>query len=154
MPTVNNDEFRRNFAKLIARAGRKLDYIPRWSALEIQRRLVMKSPVGDPSMWANPDSKPPGYVGGRFKANWRVHIGSINFDNTATPDPSGGRALTEGQGVVARLEVGPTIYITNSVPYSRRIEYDSWSKQASAGVVRTTVAEFKQIVTEAARQIP
>jgi hypothetical protein len=38
---------------------------------------------------------------------------------------------------------GEIIYLTNSLPYARRLEY-GWSKQAPAGMVRITVANFER----------
>ena len=37
----------------------------------VAESLVEKSPVGNAELWANPDHKPKGYVGGRFRANWQ-----------------------------------------------------------------------------------
>jgi len=46
------------------------------------------------------------------------------------------------------------IYLLNSLPYVRRIEYEGWSSQAKAGMVRITVAEFQTFVDKAVRSLP
>ena len=46
---------------------------------------------------------------------------------------------------------GQTIFITNSLPYAYRLEYDGWSRQAPAGMVRVTVVEFAQRFERAVR---
>ena len=103
-------------------------------ALEIFRRIILRSPVGNPSLWANPASAPPGYVGGRFRANWQIDV-SLNdnaIENTDAPavpfDVRGAQPFG-------------TIWIFNNVPYAERLE-NGWSSQAPAGVVAVTLAEI------------
>ena len=40
------------------------------------------------------------------------------------------------------------------LPMPRRIEYEGWSSQAKAGMVRITVAEFQTFVDKAVRSLP
>lgn len=150
---MSNAEFKRNFAKVLEKAGAKAEMVVRAAGMELLKRVIEKSPVGDPTMWKNPESAPEGYVGGRFKANWNVAIGSINHDISAPPDKSGSSSIGRGTGVVMSFPMGAVVFITNSMPYSRRIEYDAWSKQASAGVVRITVMEYREIIKQVAAQI-
>ena len=51
---------------------------------------------------------------------------------------------------IAPAKFGATIYLVNNLPYAVRLEY-GWSKQAPAGMVRITAAEFQSIVDDAAR---
>ncbi len=48
----------------------------------------------------------------------------------------------------AQAKAGDVIYLANSLPYIRRLEY-GWSKQAPAGMVRGTVGEFQQAIDKA-----
>lgn len=150
---MSNAEFKRNFAKVLEKAGAKAEMVVRAAGMELLKRVIEKSPVGDPSMWKNPESAPEGYVGGRFKANWNVAIGSIDHGISAPPDKSGASAISRGTGIAMSFPMGAVVFITNSMPYSRRIEYDAWSKQASAGVVRITVIEYREIIKQVAAQI-
>jgi len=104
-------------------------------ALEVFRRIVLKSPVGNPSLWANPGSAPPGYVGGRFRANWQIDV-SLNTsqrDSTDIPVPN--------PAAIAAAKPFGTIWIFNNVPYAQRLE-TGWSSQAPSGVVAVTLAEI------------
>ncbi len=148
---MSNAEFKRNFAKVLERAGAKADAVVRAAGMELLKRAIERSPVGDPSMWKGP--APKGYVGGRFKANWQVGIGNIDYSNNAMPDQSGASSLSRGTGAIAGFPMGARVFLTNSVPYAHRIEYNAWSKQASAGVVRLTVLEYQQIIRKVADQI-
>lgn len=152
--TSNNDEFRRNFAKLMQRAGEKKNLFVRMLAMETLKRLVDKSPVGNASLWANPAAAPPGYVGGRFKANWQVETGGPDFSNDAEPDANGSGSLGRGRAQIEKWNVVSDLFITNSMPYSKRIEYDHWSQQAPAGVVRITIKELKQMMKKLADRLP
>lgn len=86
-----------------------------------------------------------GYVGGRFKGNWTVTIGSPSVGETGRIDPSGNETRIAGNVAAGYAKAGDVIYIMNNVPYAQRLEY-GWSKQAPAGMVRVTVARFQAIV--------
>ena len=111
------------FGELDDQATRKI-------ALELLRSLVLKSPVDT----------------GRFRANWVISEGSIDFDIDALPDTG---VIVIGKIVLDGLHVDETIYITNSLPYGPKLE--NWSKQAPSGMVRLTVAELPQTVRVAVR---
>jgi len=150
---MSNAQFKRDFAKLMKKAGDNMEALVRASAMELLKRVILKSPVGDPSMWKDPTRVPPGYVGGRFKANWQVSVGVIDFNAAAAPDMTGMSSLKRGAGAIGSFPLGTQVFITNSLPYSRRIEYNAWSKQAQAGVVRITAMEFKNIVRQLAKNL-
>lgn len=157
--------------------------------LEILTRVVQRSPVGNPELWAanqvaasynhevnvrnaelradpanltkagrlRPGKKvkdgmtikaPPGYVGGRFRGNWTVTVGSPSTGTLDRIDPSGNEAIAAARAALQSLIVGTPIFIGNNLPYGPRLEYESWSKQAPAGFVRITIAEFQDIVRQ------
>ncbi len=96
-------------------------------AIEIGNSLVQMSPVDT----------------GRFRANWQHGYGVPNLATTEQTD--------KGDATSGRLEAsilsgyGDVTYITNSLPYAKRLE-DGWSKQAPSGMVRITAARFQQFV--------
>lgn len=92
-----------------------------------------------------------GYVGGRFKGNWQVSINQVPVGETGRIDPSGTQTLAAGRAVAHTAIAGHTIYLQNNVPYAIALEY-GWSKQAPAGMVRVTVAQFQHIVDQSARE--
>jgi hypothetical protein len=103
---------------------------------DLFRRLVLKSPVGNPDLWA-PQSlpPPPGYVGGRFRANWQISIAAPatgEIESTAEPGPP----------VLGEVPFGVTVWITNNVPYAERLE-TGWSRQAPQGIVSISLLEVQ-----------
>lgn len=52
--------------------------------------------------------------------------------------------------ITPNAKIGQKLFITNNLPYAKRIE-DGYSKQAPAGMVKVTIAEFDSIVRQANR---
>lgn len=102
---------------------------------------------------AYPNVTGKGYVGGRFRGNWQVGIGSINEDTSAPPDKSGAAAISRGSSAVTTWKIGSgTIYLTNSLPYAKPLEY-GYSRQAPSGMVRLTVQDFNIKVRKAINEV-
>ena len=79
-------------------------------AMEVDSRLVYKAPVGDPSKWTE-GFKAAGialgwfdknYVGGRFRANWGVQVGSPWGGIIDTVDKSGGATVAKNTASIAQ----------------------------------------------------
>jgi len=104
---------------------------------QVLKAVVVRSPVGNPSLWQSP--APPGYVGGRFRANWNVSQGSPNV--AVTKSTSGSRADSEVRKALS-FKPGGIVYLTNALPYARDLEY-GYSTQAPSGMVRLAVAAIK-----------
>jgi hypothetical protein len=143
------DAFRRAFAARLQQSEQRMNAAVRGIAMWALSALTQRSPVGNAQLWKH--SAPPGYVGGRFKANWQVEIGSINYDISQEPDASGGAAVQRGSPKISEWDpTSQVLYITNSMPYAKRIEFDHWSQQAPAGLVRITAIDvrsmFRQLV--------
>jgi hypothetical protein len=102
--------------------------------------VTLGTPVGNPSLWQNPESAPPGYVGGHARRNWQVDIGKSNGDEIGGVDPSGGRALSLGRTVIKTFKrIGRSIFIFNNAPYIGRLN-DGHSTQAPRMFVERAVA--------------
>lgn len=85
-------------------------------------------------------SKPKGYVGGRFRANWNCSVSAPDETTTEDVDPTGAKALA---GVLANMGgAGSVTYLTNGLPYGEMLEYNAHSKQAPAGMVRISLAKI------------
>lgn len=80
--------------------------------------------------------KKENYSGGRFRGNWQV-----TFDVPATGeldriDPTGMETLKDGIEQIGQYTCSvQSVYFTNNVPYSVRLEFGH-SKQAPNGIVR------------------
>lgn len=129
--------FEVQIAEFVKRAKGNVDLVVRKIALDMFRRVVMKSPVDT----------------GRFKGNWQCAIGSVPTGVLKINDKDGTATMSRVQAAVMGLEAGQTIYLVNNLPYARPLEY-GWSQQAPAGMVRTTIAEFNAVVNKAANEVP
>jgi hypothetical protein len=110
----------------------------RLSAIAILRAIVLATPVGNPSLWLNPDAAPPGYVGGTARANWQVSIDAATNVVIDDPDPSGSATIQQGTQVAGGAQIGQTVWIVNNLPYIGRLN-DGHSTQAPAGFVEAAV---------------
>lgn len=130
-----NDQFKRDFAKILQRAGDKANTVVRASAVRLGASMVQKSPVDT----------------GRFKGNWVYGTNTANLSIAGAPDKGGQYSIARFVTGTQAWKAGETMYMTNSLPYAKRLEY-GWSKQAPSGMVRLTVMEWKQyIAAEAAK---
>lgn len=123
-----------------------LDRVVRKTVIEIGTRLVYRSPVGDADYWRSPP--PPGYVGGRFRANWQYSFGVKASGFTDAVDGSGAGTLSAIVGSALGGNAVGVHFLTNNLPYAQRIE-DGWSRQAPAGIVGRVELEFASIVRQA-----
>jgi hypothetical protein len=90
------------------------------------------------------------YVGGRFRGNWQVTFNAAAGGNIDRVDPRGSATKAEGSAFIQSYAIGTgSIWITNNLPYGDRLEYEGWSKQAPAGMVRISVTEFQTFVNNA-----
>lgn len=140
--------------RFIARAGRNANAVVRKVTLDLGTAIIEKTPVGDPDTWAPGTPVPEGYVGGRARGSWQY---AKSVPNTSDPNTIDGSGATSIGRVAAGVNYGDPMtvhYITNSLPYIRRLEYEGWSQQAPDGMVRKTVAEFMTHVQNAVRSLP
>lgn len=126
--------FSLDLARFAEKAGDKADLVIRKVGLELLSSVVLKSPVKS----------------GRFRGNWQLGISSPDLDTSNAPDKTGAGAINRGAAELLSYQVGPTLYITNALPYANRLE-DGYSKQAPVGMVKITVVEFQGIVKKAAK---
>lgn len=140
-----------DLSRFATKTSAKANAIVRKIVIDVGTALVMKSPVGDADYWIMP--APPGYVGGRFRANWQYGLSAFDASTTEGIDASGTGTIGTIVGKIPADAGGKIHYITNSLPYSKRLE-EGWSKrQAPHGMVAITVLEFKPIVDAAARAL-
>jgi hypothetical protein len=171
-----NMSFSMQIAEFIAKTKGNRDLVVRAVAKKIDDKIIERSPVGDPSTWArNPNVRKVfgkvrvkkdwqlgfmsgetssfrmggmGYVGGRFRANWQISIGSAASGTLDLADKDGAATAAAHAAVIGAAKAGDVIYIVNNLPYARRIE-NGWSKQAPIGLVALTIVEFQTIVDNA-----
>ncbi len=135
------DDIRRFSRKTDARVNLAVKKI----VFDVATRLVLRSPVGDASYWRSP--APPGYVGGRFRANWQFAINNYDTTTSDNVDAGGGKTLVRIGREVPNDASGKVHFITNSLAYSKALE-EGRSRQAPNGMVRLTVLEFEPIIKQ------
>lgn len=119
--------------RFVDRAKANAELVVRKAGIEIYSQVVLKSPVDT----------------GRFRANWLIGIGAVGTTTEAT-DKSGSSTIARGTQQILQVQLGQSIWISNSLPYARRLEY-GYSRQAPTGMVRTTIAEWNRFLEQAAR---
>lgn len=95
------------------------------------------------------------YVGGRFRGNWQVSFEVGETGVLDLIDPRGASAKSSGMQVIEQFQIGvSSIWMMNNLPYGPRLEYEGWSSQAPAGMVRISTTEFQTFVNKAVAELP
>ena len=142
--------FELDLTALTAKAGANLERTVRGVVLALGERIVERSPVGDPTLWKRPP--PPGYVGGRFRANWQYGYGNYPRNDLPTIDASGAASVARITTGVSESPAAGVHYLVNNLPYAQELE-NGHSTQAPAGMVGLAVVEFQSIVDAEARKL-
>lgn len=83
---------------------------------------------------------------GRLRSNWQTSLQSPDYGTSSTNTSEAMEKLTL---VAGSLVTGAeSILMCNSLPYTRRIEYDGWSHtKAPQGMVNKNVIRFRAILS-------
>lgn len=115
-----------------------VELVIREMAFSILRTAVLATPVGNPTLWKNPESASPGYVGGHARRNWRIGIQSAPSGEIEGVDKSGAATTGEAATKLRAYRGFPRVYIVNNAPYIGRLN-DGHSKQAPRGFVERAI---------------
>lgn len=141
--------FKSDLAKFAEKTMRNNNAIVRKVVIDMGTSLVLKTPVGNPKLWKNPDGAPVGYAGGRARANWQYGTGSMPDGVIDSIDMGGNNTVNKIIGGVQASPAASVHWISNSLPYIKRLE-DGWSyRQAPQGMLKLTIEEFEQTVRSA-----
>lgn len=126
----------------------QVNIVIRKLALEGLKRVVLRSPVGNPDLWKHKPPPGSGYVGGHFRNNWFIDIKVVEPKTRVKIDASGSDSMNE-MSRLGPLKSNPfqAIYIHNSLPYATRLERGH-STQAPLGIVGLTAQELSSIVIQ------
>jgi hypothetical protein len=97
----------------------------RWVAMELLRRVVMKTPVDT----------------GRARGNWQITIDTPADGETDVADRRGGRTVDAEGAKLGRVYFGCVVWLTNNVAYIISLE-GGWSDQAPAGMLALSLQEI------------
>jgi len=130
MPLVGADA-------LIDTLRERNDQLVRGLALEATKGVVLMTPVDE----------------GRARGNWNVATGSPDkTESEERKDKDGGPTIGRALTIVREIQVGDTIFITNSVPYILPLE-DGHSSQAPQGMIALTAARLQPLADQIAARI-
>jgi hypothetical protein len=118
------------------RAMENADQVVRKVVLDVWGALILRSPVDT----------------GRFRQNWfygadappRQTIPGTGTSESPAPAP-------QFPGVTGEA-LGRIHYISNNLPYARRLEF-GWSKQAPQGIAGLTAVEFNDFIQKALGEV-
>lgn len=125
--------FSSDIEKIAKKLNQSIESTVRATALELFGSIIVGTPV----------------LTGRAKGNWQT---SINEPITSVIDRAGDtEAIAELKNVAGGSIAGKILWLSNNLPYIRRLEFDGHSSQAPAGMVRINVSRIKSIVSNAAK---
>lgn len=119
-----------------------LETVIKASIIELSTRIIKATPVGDPTYWKS-GRAPAGYIGGSARGNWLPSVGNPRLQPIDRIEPLGTEVIEDVVNIAPEA-VGDIFYLTNNLPYIGRLEYEGWSTQAPAGMVRINVTAFRQ----------
>lgn len=135
---ARNDRFRAGMARSIQKSKNKVEQYFQKLTIDLSTSIILKTPVDK----------------GQLHWNWFVGNGYINKSTAEhTGDDKSGASSRNALQIDAIKVNGQTIFISNSLPYAHRIEYEGWSKKAPAGMLRVSLAELNSISTKVAYEI-
>jgi hypothetical protein len=147
-----NTSFSRQLAEFAERAKAAPELVVRKAATDLLTRIVMRTPVGNPSLWKG--APPAGYVGGRARASWGVGLNQVDAAvSVSVTDKDGQTTILHGVSKIANYKAGDSIFIISRLPYITALEYGHSRVQAPQGMVRVSVTEWHDFVRRAAMEV-
>ena len=128
--------FALDVSKFVEKAKKNPEKVMRQVSIKLFSAIIKASPVDT----------------GRFRMNWMASGGTSASGITDATDKSGNTATGNATSFVLKAADWREFTLTNNLPYAQRLEY-GWSQQAPAGVVRTNVSRFQQLINEEANKV-
>ena len=132
---ANGTTFAADIRQLVAKYKTRVDDVVKQSVQELSERVVQGNPVDT----------------GFSRASWWSSV-----DNSRPTHPSPPAKGSGGAAAIAPADIaaapGHVFQLRNGAAYIRRLEYGH-SSQRPSGWVRIAIADFPQIVAQAARQV-
>lgn len=128
--------FALDVSKFVEKAKKNPEKVMRQVSIKLFSAIIKASPVDT----------------GRFRMNWMASGGTPAAGTTDATDKSGNIAIGNATSFVLKAADWHEFTLTNNLPYAQRLEY-GWSQQAPAGMVRTNVSRFQQLINEEANKV-
>lgn len=142
-------QFGSDFTDFARKTLLRADLLKRAVAIKLFSSVIRDTPVGDPDLWKH--KAPPGYVGGRLRANWNCTVGTPDTSTTESTQHSA--AIPKVIEVCQASDRKDINWLSNSLPYAARIEYEGWSRQAPSGMVRRNVTRIKRLIKQELQRV-
>jgi len=128
--------------KIARRNQERLRLVAQESYVEVASDTIVRSPVDE----------------GTFRNNWFAGLNEPNTRTTKAKSKKGfgekgGARFTEFLHLSASFKLGDKLFLTNSLPYARRLEYGHSQRMAPYGMVRLATAQWPMIIKKIARKI-
>lgn len=132
------NNFDLSIKKWVEKTKGRVNQVVRKVVFDVDARLITKTPVDT----------------GMAQSNWMLSSGTYSTATTDEHDLTGAIGLKRAADFIANYDFtkGDSVFITNSMPYIGPLE-NGHSKQAPNGMVKVTVAEFKDIVENAGKLV-
>lgn len=139
-------QFTLDLTRFVKKYKANINVVVQKVTLDAFNHVIMRTPVDT------------GVARGAWQVSWnQISTGNVEiFDNKSPVNQKGlGKSIAKDNASweVLKTSIGGTVYLLNNMPYIRRLEYDSWSDQAPAGMVRVTITEFQNFAVKAAKDI-
>jgi hypothetical protein len=129
---------------IVKRVNGRIDTVIRKSTIELFGQIIKMTPVDT----------------GRAKGNWQCSVGSQITSETDRDDGSRSQSLSSSKAysdVVRTVpKAGNVVWLSNNVPYIRKLEYypsgKGGSVQAPQGMVRISLQRFGNIFASNMRE--
>lgn len=111
--------------------------------LQMYKKIVERTPVGDPSLWNWPAHKD--YHPGTLRKSWTISFNGVQ--RNVTGQFASSAQVLGNNGLSFKIGNGKTqvAVISNPMPYAQRVE-TGWSTQAPQGMMRITIAEYTSLL--------
>lgn len=140
--------FAQQIANFHVKATKNVESTRRAVCIKLFSAIILDTPVGNPDLWKG--KAPAGYSGGRLRANWQTTTHRPAEAVINRKDPNGVAAMNRiNRGLGNGKGKDVVVWFTNNLPYANRIEFEGWSSQAPAGMVRKNVIRFDRLIKEA-----
>jgi hypothetical protein len=126
--------FGQNISNWTERVKKRHNQVFRGVALRVFASVVFRTPVDT----------------GRARGNWQTDINKDNNAELSIDDKGGLMVYRNAQQSASRVKLGDQFYLFNNLGYVQGLE-DGNSLQAPNGMVKVTVANFKNIVSDVVR---
>ena len=128
--------FALDVSKFVEKAKKNPEKVMRQVSIKLFSAIIKASPVDT----------------GRFRMNWMASGSAPSSGTTDATDKSGNIAIGNATSFVLKDTDWREFTLANNLPYAQRLEY-GWSQQAPAGMVRTNVSRFQQLINEEANKV-